>query len=359
MTGPESQVGDGQLIGARCRARIDRAAAFGMIPRMRLSRLIPFACIMPVLLMGCASTATRLPDISEPALRAESILQENTALAKQAAYAARLLSVGRTLLQANTELCPKTRRDIGVMIHKEENYPEELRIAARRELGAKSTPSVFLVAPDSPAARAGIKPGDIFLIDGQPVGPNLLRDALDAQAVTFNVQRNSREITVTVEPDTICHSRLRLRPSTAINAFANGRHITVTTGMLDFTQSDDELALILGHELAHNTMGHIRKVVGNLILSGFATRYTRPFESESDYVGLYYMVRAGFNPDGVEIFWRRLANVDPRSVNRAKTHPTFPDRFLRIAAAREEIRAKQAAGEQLVPNYKDDDDTDA
>ncbi|MEM9600514.1 MAG: M48 family metalloprotease, partial [Pseudomonadota bacterium] len=107
---------------------------------------------------------------------------------------------------------------------------------------------------------------------------------------------------------------------------------------------------------AHNTMGHIRKVISNLILSGFATRYTRPFESEADYVGLYYMVRAGFEPDGVEEFWRRLADVDPRSVNRAKTHPTFPDRYLRIAAARKEIRDKQAAGEPLMPNFKSDGD---
>lgn len=321
-----------------------------------MCRLIPFALITSSFLLGCASTATRLPDISEPALRAESIVQETAALATQAAYSDRLLTVGRKILRANRELCPKTRRDMGVMIHSEENYPEELRIAARRELGATNIPSVFLVAPDSPAARAGIQPGDIVLIDGQPVGPNVLRDALDAPTVTLTIRRAAREMTINVEPETICRSRLRLRPSTAINAFANGRHITVTTGMMDFTEGDDELALILGHELAHNTMGHIRKVVGNLILSGFATRYTRPFELESDYVGLYYMVRAGFNPNGVEAFWRRLADVDPRSVNRAKTHPTFPDRYLRIAAAREEILAKQAEGEQLVPNYKDDAD---
>lgn len=244
---------------------------------------------------------------------------------------------------------------MGVVIHTEENYPQELRIAARRELGATDIPSVFLVAPDSPASRAGIETGDIFLIGGQPIEPSRLREALKAETVALTIRRDAREMTLTVEPETICRSRLRLRASTAINAFANGRNITVTTGMMDFTDSDDELALILGHELAHNTMGHIRKVVGNFILSGFATRYTRPFELESDYVGLYYMVRAGFDPDDVEVFWRRLADVDPRSVNRAKTHPTLPDRYLRIAAAREEILAKQTAGEQLVPNYKDDE----
>lgn len=333
--------------------RIDHAAAFGMVVSMSSCRLISFALITPFLLVGCASTATRLPDISEPALRVESIIQENNALATQAAHSERLLTIGRKILQSNADLCPKTRRDMGVMIHTEANYPPELRIAARRQLGATNVPSVFLVAPDSPASRAGIEPGDVFLMDGRPVGPDVLRDVLDARMVTLTIRRDAREMSVSIEPETICRSRLRLRASTAINAYANGRNITVSTGMMDFTDSDDELALILGHELAHNTMGHIRKVVGNLILSGFATRYTRPFELESDYVGLYYMVRAGFDPNGVEAFWRRLADVDPRSVNRAKTHPTLPDRYLRLAAAREEILAKQDAGEPLIPNYKD------
>lgn len=334
---------------------IDRGPSIGIVPVMRLLALI-FVVLMVHLAAGCAGTATRLPDISQPALRAESILQEKQALTRQSEHSERLLRVGRKILEANADLCPKTRRDMGVLIHTEENYPEELRLAARRELGAGQIPTVFRVAPDSPAAEAGIMRGDIFLIDGKPVGPSDLRDVLEAETVELTFRRDGVDQSVTVKPDTLCHSRLRVRPSSAINAFANGRHITVTTGMMDFTESDDELALILGHELAHNTMGHIRKVVGNFILSGFATRYTRPFESESDYVGLYYMTRAGFNPDGVEAFWRRLADIDPRSVNRAKTHPTFPDRYLRIAAAREEIRNKQADGRPLVPNYKDKDD---
>lgn len=315
--------------------------------------LIP-ALILVMLLAGCAGTATRLPEISLPAIRAESLLQERQALETQSAQAARLLRVGRPILAANAELCPKTRRDIGVLIHTEDNYPKELRLAARRELGAHSEPSIIHIAPDSPASRAGLEPGDMILIDGAPVTSrsNRLRDALRAERVSLNIRRGLRDVTLDIEPETVCRSRLRLRPSPAINAYANGRSITVTTGMMEFAHTDDELALIIGHELAHNTMGHIRKVIGNLIVSGFATRYTRPFESESDYVGLYYMVRAGYDPDDVEAFWRRLADVDPRSVNRAKTHPTFPDRYVRIAAARDEINAKQTTGEPLVPNFK-------
>jgi len=99
-------------------------------------------------------------------------------------------------------------------------------------------------------------------------------------------------------------------------------------------------------------MGHIRKIVSNIILSLGGTRYTRPFESEADYVGLYYMARAGYSLEKVEEVWRRLALTNPKSVARAKTHPTYPNRYLRIAATRDEIETKKAKGEILLPNFK-------
>ena len=308
-------------------------------------------------LAACAGTATRLPDIATPDLRREAIAQETRALANLDTQAARLLRVARPVLLSNAALCPKTRRDIGVWMHGQSDYSKEMRIAAARELGAGERPSLWHVAPGGPADRAGLQRGDRILLDGEAAGRKELASWLDEQpagALTLTVERNSRQLDLSVQPETVCASRVRIRASSAINAYADGRNLTFTTGMMDFVESDDELALIVGHELAYNTMSHIRKAVGNFIISGFATRYTRPFESEADYVGLYYMVRAGFDPAGVEDFWRRLAEVDPRSVNRAKTHPTFPDRYLRIAAARAEIEAKQQSGAPLVPNYKDD-----
>ncbi len=307
------------------------------------------------LLAACAGTATRLPEIGLPDLQAEAQTQEARALKAQDAYAERLLNVGHPVLLANADLCPKTRLDLGIMIHSRDSYPKEMRAAASRELAADEAPSVYKVVPDGPADRAGLQVGDRILLDDKPATAKALRQWLTDQIeeeLSLRVARKGRVENLQLTPDQVCASRLRLRSSAVINAYADGRRITVTTGLMDFVRDDNELALIIGHELAHNTMGHIRKVVGNYILSGFATRYTRPFESEADYVGLYYMVRAGYDPSGVEDFWRRLAEVDPRSVNRAKTHPTFPDRYLRLAATRAEIEAKQAMGEPLIPNFK-------
>ena len=97
-------------------------------------------------------------------------------------------------------------------------------------------------------------------------------------------------------------------------------------------------------------MSHIRKGIQNRILSGFATRTTRPFEAEADYVGLYYMARAGYATQDVEMFWQRLGVQNPKNIMRAKSHPITPSRLLSIRLTAKEIEAKQQAGEPLVPN---------
>lgn len=303
-------------------------------------------------LTACAGLNTRLPTVAAPDLAAETARQEITVVRKVETDVQTLLNVGWPILVANADLCPRTRPAIGVKTHSLDSYGKRLRDAAGRILGADDMPRVFQIAEGSPAAQAGLQRGDILLdIDDDPTTPK--GDAWEArlQSGTLKIKRGGETISLAVTPDRSCDYRLRLSSSGAINAYADGRNITLTAAMMDFVKTDQELALIIGHELGHNTMGHIRKIVGNYIISLGGTRYTRPFESEADYVGLYYMVRAGYSPVGVEDFWRRLATKAPRSVNRAKTHPTFPDRFLRITAARREIEAKQAAGTPLVPNF--------
>jgi hypothetical protein len=303
-------------------------------------------------LAGCAGLDTRLPDISAPDLAAETQYQETEALRQIELDAGVLLNAGWPVITANAGLCPKTRAAIGVKTHSLKSYPKRLRSSAGRVLGADETPRIFHIADGSPAALAGLERGDIFLNEaGEPA--KLDGESWDAvlEDKRVTVRRGDEEVTLNVQPTLACNYNLRLSPSSAVNAFADGRNITVTSGMMEFVKSDDELALIIGHELAHNTMGHIRKSIGNYILSLGGTRYTRPFESEADYVGLYYMVRAGYSAQGVESFWQRLAKTSPKGINRAKTHPTFPDRYLRIRAAQDEILAKQKAGKPLLPNF--------
>ena len=63
----------------------------------------------------------------------------------------------------------------------------------------------------------------------------------------------------------------------SINAGATYGKVMVSSGMIEFLRSDDELALILGHELAHITQGHVsRGATNNALLSIGSTLASDP-----------------------------------------------------------------------------------
>lgn len=306
-------------------------------------------------LSGCASVETRLPTPDIRLLAKESGAQEQQAFVRYIDMLERLDRIGTKVFLANAELCKKTVPDIGLVTHTVKSYPKHLRASAAQYIGARETPTVLLVRKNSTAEALGFTVGDEIVDEaGKPIS-FLGKKSREYFDNTGQVRRrDNSELGYEIlkpEADVKCGYPMVLKFSGAVNAYANGKSIIVTTGMMDFAERDEELALVVGHELAHNTMRHVPKSIRNLLLSGFATRTTRPFESEADYVGLYYMARAGFELDGVEDFWRRLGVKNPKSIVRAKTHPVTPKRLLSIRATAAEIKLKTQSGEALVPNY--------
>ena len=299
-------------------------------------------------LSACAHVETRLPVPNVDHLAAEAQTQETQAFKRYVNMLARLDGISAEILKANAYLCENARQDIGVRTHTLKSYPKHLREAAGRQLGAEKTPSIL----SANAATRFLK-ADVLVDDNQaPITERDkdLQENLEGGADSVAVLRYGEYIMVPVVPSEVCGYKVTLKFSGAVNAYATGKSIIVTTGMMGFAKTDAELALVVGHELAHNTMGHVRKIIQNTILSGFAARTTRPFEAEADYVGLYYMARAGYKMDGVEMFWQRLGVRNPKSIVRAKTHPVTPSRLLSIRLTAAEIRRKRETGEPLIPN---------
>jgi predicted Zn-dependent protease len=150
-----------------------------------------------------------------------------------------------------------------------------------------------------------------------------------------------------------------------INAFSiPGGHIYVTSGLIDFVQSESELAAVLAHEIGHVVAGHASNRIARVNLFGmmldqardiglisdsataqrlsnmafpvlFAvdahTFYSRDDEVEADLLGLYEMVRAGWDPEGEIALLDRLAKGSHGESGIAAliaTHPNPSDRLL-------------------------------
>ena len=183
------------------------------------------------------------------------------------------------------------------------------------------------------------------------------------------------------DPAELCVYDFELREdSKEINAAADGKTIYINAAMMDFATADEELAIVLGHEVAHNMMGHINKmktnatagaVVGALIdalasSNGVATegifsrsganfgalRHSVKFEEEADYVGLYITYNAGYDIKNAPDFWRKMSIKHPRAIFTSTTHPSNPSRFLALQKIVDEILAKDSRGEELLPEIK-------
>lgn len=148
-----------------------------------------------------------------------------------------------------------------------------------------------------------------------------------------------------------------------VNAFCMpGGKIVVYEGLLKLVELEDELAVVVGHEVAHAVAKHSNERMSQQMLTqyggqilgaavseksalvqglaaqlyGLGSQYgvTLPFsrkhESEADYMGLVLMTIAGYNPDVAIGFWQKMS-ADGGSVPEfMSTHPSDATRIKDI-----------------------------
>ena len=99
------------------------------------------------------------------------------------------------------------------------------------------------------------------------VGAKIRELAKDGKAVSVTVRRadeggGESERTVTLAPATACAFDVGLVFADDVNAMADGTHVLLFTGMLRLADTGEELATVVGHEMAHNPMDHGSKQQG-------------------------------------------------------------------------------------------------
>jgi predicted Zn-dependent protease len=161
-----------------------------------------------------------------------------------------------------------------------------------------------------------------------------------------------------------------------VNAFcAPGGKIGVYTGIVRRLElNDDELAAVLGHEIAHALREHSREKASQRELSGVIVQaigaasrrnaqlnadlaalgsqlfvqlpFSREMESESDLMGLELMARAGYDPRQASNVWRKMASREGSSGRPEflRTHPANETRMTQLEAAVPKVLALYTAG---------------
>lgn len=151
-----------------------------------------------------------------------------------------------------------------------------------------------------------------------------------------------------------------------INAFAMpGGKVAVYTGLFKVAESEDELAIVMGHELAHVVARHGNErmsqqliAMGGAVALTYGTKdklssgeqqllmaaygagttigimlpYSRHHESEADEIGLLYAAKAGYDPRVATGFWQKMSKQKEgaQPPELLSTHPSDATRIARL-----------------------------
>jgi len=157
---------------------------------------------------------------------------------------------------------------------------------------------------------------------------------------------------------------VNLLNSPTVNAFCMpGGRIAFYNGILTkLNLTDDEVAMVMGHEIAHALREHARKqagkntatsvvariagAIGSAYLGtdprlgdavagaaakGLALSYSRDDETEADLVGMDLAARAGFDPRAGIALWQKMGAVNKNQpLSFLSTHPSGKDRIEKM-----------------------------
>lgn len=141
-----------------------------------------------------------------------------------------------------------------------------------------------------------------------------------------------------------------------------GGKVVVYTGIMNVAKTETELAVVIGHEVAHAVAKHgsermsqgLIQEFGGAVLSQALSQkselaqglfltaygvgsnilgvlpYSRLHESEADKLGLVFMAMAGYNPEASVTFWERMSQSGQSAPEFLSTHPSDKTRINKI-----------------------------
>lgn len=250
---------------------------------------------------------------------------------------ARVAAIAARLASAGLARCPEPAGDAGFVLQHLSDFEAGDRARLGAALGLDRGPAVIALMPGGAAERAGVALGDVLLaIDGErlppeasPTGPfsaeaararaDMVHDLLSGRGprpVALLVRRGGEPLRLRLELAPACPVQVRLARSAQRNAFADARHVYMTTGLLALMRSDDELAFVLAHEMAHIILGHAAAMRSGAVRGGLGRtlgrsgRIVRGAERQADLLAAEMMIEAGYDAVSGAAVLRRLGGLN-------------------------------------------------
>lgn len=267
----------------------------------------------------------------------------------------RMAAIAYRLATANAGLCRSLAPTPGWAIHSLGQYDPALRDQARASFGFETPIAVEAVVAGSAAARAGVRDGDsIVSVNEQAIGggapgkgaSSAARDAAVEQIanlpadrpLTVRLLRDGHSRTVTIPASPGCRSAFEVLLGPDMSASADGRIVQIGVRFFE-RYSDDEVAVVVAHELSHNILRHAARLDaagvkrGLLAEMGRNGRLFRLTEDQADVLGAYLLRNAGYDPQIAVRFWREHGGDVDGGLFRSRTHPSSAARAKTLQAA--------------------------
>jgi hypothetical protein len=308
--------------------------------------------IMPLLLRLCRRFAALAAMIALLPMAADAQTDAAATFTALRAVDQRMAAIAYRLTTANAPLCRGLVPVPGWAIHSLGQYDPSLRDQARKSFGFDAPIAVEAVVGNAPAARAGVLGNDsIVAVNGQTLegapgakASSSARDAASALIARQNTKsplrvdllRGGAKRSVAIEAVAGCPGSFEVLLGPGMDASADGSTVQIAVRFFE-RYTDDQVAVVVAHELAHNILRHrvrldAAKVSRGLLAEvGRNGRLFRQTETEADLLGMHLLRNAGYDPQLAVTFWRDHGGDVDGGLFRSRTHPSSKARAQAIA----------------------------
>lgn len=301
------------------------------------------------ILFSCATVTGPPVSKEEQRLARVEILERK--IKDYVAYQQRVGNILTQILEHLKDSSGKSYPYVGIKAINLEKLDEDERKAFYKAEGVVLPKKGYLILYAPPYyKKLGLKRFDILDPKQENVTPTL------GKAFTLHLA-NGKDIKLKPEKIKTEPVNFHIVDNMIVNAWVTpGNNLYVTTAMCRTLPDDDELAIVIGHELGHLKRGHLKKrmalfypavilgmIAGSLggrpgyeayrTAANFAfLKFSRDQEREADFFGMMFAYKAGFNIEKAEDAWLRLATVLPKSgrKNYLSDHPLTSERLARM-----------------------------